>query len=598
VTVNDLFDFPIDNYDTHIYRYSLDNGDSYVDYVSKLNLKAIGEYEIYIEYPDIFDVVLSDSILLTILPSISINPQIFTLTSQIDTIVKCSITNHDNDIFIGGLFNTVELSPNNIDAYSIAKYNRNGIWTNIATNDYVFNGLTINSIVCTSTDIFYVAAIQDLNSYIYKCDIDLIWILFATINNGIIYCMELDTSENIYIGGEFTTIDMTIGFNNIAKYDYTLGLWDNLEGGLTTVSGISSVRCIKKYSDNIFVGGRFNRNNTIILKNVAYWNDTVWTNFNNGFGNNNDTDIINTMLFDINSNLYIGGNFSVTVGSKVANCIAFWNGNIWTTYGDGVTDETGNITNAIVQSLVLDSSNILYIGGTFKNINKLNNLAYWNIVMSKWRSVGTGLLVEDNVPIINTMINKINDNDIFIGGYFDKTNILPLANLAVYHINTNILGKNISCFTEDTMILTPTGYINIKKLNIGDIVCTNDDRYVPIINIEINRVKATYHTFPYIIKPSSICLNYPLENIYLSAYHLIKYENKWFLPKYLGEQDKSKDIITYYHIMLPNYLTDNLIVNNGTIIESLCDEHNISHKNMWKIRYHNAVKNSKKILLK
>jgi hypothetical protein len=41
------------------------------------------------------------------------------------------------------------------------------------------------------------------------------------------------------------------------------------------------------------------------------------------------------------------------------------------------------------------------------------------------------------------------------------------------------------------------------------------------------------------------------------------------MPFYNFKMDKSKKIINYYHIQLENYITDNLVVNNGTVVESL-----------------------------
>jgi autotransporter-associated beta strand protein len=130
--------------------------------------------------------------------------------------------------------------------------------------------------------------------------------------------------------------------------------------------------------------------------------------------------------------------------------------------------------------------------------------------------------------------------------------------------------NRIACLTEDAKVLTPYGYINVTKLQDNDYVLTDDNRKVKIIKISKSIIKSSNKSNPYIIPKNSIGPNYPPEELKISGSHLIKYGNKWVLPRLSDfEQDTSKQIIKYYHIQLENYETDNLVVNGGTIIESL-----------------------------
>jgi len=133
-----------------------------------------------------------------------------------------------------------------------------------------------------------------------------------------------------------------------------------------------------------------------------------------------------------------------------------------------------------------------------------------------------------------------------------------------------IVIDSIPCLTPNTIVLTPNGYIEVSKLNKGELIITSDNREVYIRNIFMTKVAGNKKTYPYIIPKSSISKNYPPNTCYLSSGHLIKFKNGWIHPKYSKQfkQDESKDFIIYYHIELPNYNTDNLVINGGLVVES------------------------------
>ncbi len=152
-----------------------------------------------------------------------------------------------------------------------------------------------------------------------------------------------------------------------------------------------------------------------------------------------------------------------------------------------------------------------------------------------------------------------------------------IANIFGYRVvfgglTVDNLGEvDITCLTEDTQILTPNGYSNIKELKKGDLVLTDDNREVEIKNIHITYAKGNANNFPYLIKKNSIAKNYPPQDFKVSGRHAIKFGDNWILPQ-LAEnkfvQDKSQKIIKYYHIELENYAKDNLVINGGAIVES------------------------------
>ncbi len=149
-----------------------------------------------------------------------------------------------------------------------------------------------------------------------------------------------------------------------------------------------------------------------------------------------------------------------------------------------------------------------------------------------------------------------------------------IRNTGSYYISSVVLtvtsGGPIPCFTKDTTVLTPNGYVKITELKKDDLVLTSDNRIVPIVNIICRLVKGNKNTYPYIINESSISPNYPPEKTLLSGEHLIKNKNTWIHPKKSRkfEQDKTNDVISYYHIETSEYKFDNLVINGGLVVET------------------------------
>ena len=83
----------------------------------------------------------------------------------------------------------------------------------------------------------------------------------------------------------------------------------------------------------------------------------------------------------IGTDVYVGGDFTHAGASQV-NYIAKWNGNTWSSLGEGV--------NGVVRTIVADG-NDLYVGGNFTQAGgvQANYIAKWN--GTSWSSLGAGL---------------------------------------------------------------------------------------------------------------------------------------------------------------------------------------------------------------
>jgi hypothetical protein len=165
-----------------------------------------------------------------------------------------------------------------------------------------------------------------------------------------------------------------------------------------------------------------------------------------------------------------------------------------------------------------------------------------------------------------------------------------------------VSARSVICLTSKANILTPNGYINIKKLKKGHNVITSNNKIVEILRIIKIKLLPPEDNLPYLVPAASLGKNYPPKDITISGKHAILMPNKkdWFIPNFYKEANKNKvkpievdGPITYYHIILPSYIEDNLVINGGCIVES-CGR---SRDNVYfEKKYNGLFKRKQKII--
>ena len=142
-----------------------------------------------------------------------------------------------------------------------------------------------------------------------------------------------------------------------------------------------------------------------------------------------------------------------------------------------------------------------------------------------------------------------------------------------------------NCLTGSVNVLTPNGYVNVKDLKNDDLIITSNNDIVPIVRIYKSLVTPPPYNSPFTIPAYSLAQYYPPENIILtgtsavlmSNESLIPYqEEEWFIPNHYKDAGKFRvrklnitKQIYYYHIVLPDYINDNLVLNGGCIVDSI-----------------------------
>ena len=184
--------------------------------------------------------------------------------------------------------------------------------------------------------------------------------------NGSVSSIALDSSGNIYAGGGFTTYKGTTR-QYISKLNPTTAALDTT---FNTASGFSSLvySIVLDGSGNLIVGGTFSTYKSIARNSIAKLNPTTAvldTTFNTASGFNGS---VSSIALDSSGNIYAGGGFTTYKGTT-RQYIAKINA---TTAALDTTFNTASGFNSSVNSIALDASGNVYVGGGYNNYKTLN----------------------------------------------------------------------------------------------------------------------------------------------------------------------------------------------------------------------------------
>lgn len=133
----------------------------------------------------------------------------------------------------------------------------------------------------------------------------------------------------------------------------------------------------------------------------------------------------------------------------------------------------------------------------------------------------------------------------------------------------------IPCIPGWMRVLTPSGWKEISSLKTGDNIITDKMKQVPIMKIYDTKSRVSEETAPYRFEVGSICGGYPSAPFDISPTHAIALpKGGWIIPKHAAlsgikaKQHSIGEVIHYYHVELPDYLNDNLVLEGGTVVES------------------------------
>lgn len=278
-----------------------------------------------------------------------------------------------------------------------------------------------------------------------------------TNGTGYIYKVTL-SGTNLFVAGYFTSINATAR-NSVAAVNTTNGTvitsWD------AKLGAYSIVYALAPSGSTLYIAGYINQINSTNQPGIAAV--AVSTGALQSWNPNLNSD---AQAVAVNNNtVFVGGYFTIVKPQVPGSAIIFneSTGERWPY--PIVVNDGGEIYTMAIQG------NTVYIGGAFTTVNGSNrkNLAAFNLstgVLLSWAPVVNGTTATFDNTIVRSM--KIKDNLLYIGGTFLNVNGSPRPNLAAIDVTSGTLnawnpiagdGKTTSQYVNTLDISGNTVYI-------------------------------------------------------------------------------------------------------------------------------------------
>jgi hypothetical protein len=265
---------------------------------------------------------------------------------------------------------------------------------------------------------------------------------------GSIKTLALDSNNNLYIAGYFTTLSgQTV--NHIAKWDPITSTWSALGTGLNvgTNESINSVTCDSE--NNVYVCGGFTKvgHNTINAIRVAKYtvSTQTWSAFGSGIISGSNIHPLDICV-DTNFNVYIAGLLNGY------GHVMRWNGTTWSVLGGtGLNQESRSVTT--------DSNNNVYVSGSFTSANGISvpkGFAMWNGTV--WTDLGASAISELSLRAHPRCVKIGVDNKLYVAT--DRICVYDGSAWSVLHtFNHEVRGMHI----DDQLNIYAAGLFRIDN---------------------------------------------------------------------------------------------------------------------------------------
>ena len=335
------------------------------------------------------------------------------------------------NIYAGGVFKSVYNNAT-LSAKGIAVWNTGtSTWSALAGTGITGGAARINAIVYNSTtSTLYVGgdftavggvAVSNLAKYVGGVWSSVDGVAGGGVSGGTslgsaiggsgggwdVQALALDASGTLYVGGNFTTVNGTIGYNNIASFNgvslsnMSGGVYGNITNPSISVSTNATVYAIAVIGGTVYAGGQFTTAGaTGGVNNIAQWNGASWSPVG--------TSIANSGIYSLcvyNNKLYAGGGFT-TLGGNGSNSFDWWDGSTWSPAGLGpLNSQSGG-----PWSMMATNGGIV-IAGTIGPAGSGNNydVEYWD--GNKVDSIGSGFVIDSGMNAL-----CIYNNQLYAGG--------------------------------------------------------------------------------------------------------------------------------------------------------------------------------------
>ncbi len=335
-------------------------------------------------------------------------------------------------------------------------------------------------------------------SYIKKFN-GVVWTTLAEIggfNNSISVMKEYN--GELYVGGQFMEFEGITNANGLVKWNGSK--WSAVGAGFDKAS-FAQIRAMEVFNNKLYVGGGFDSIAGIKLKNLAVWDGTNWTAGPTCKYDSGRYSIVQSLKV-FNSSLFIGGTFE-KVNSVSCKNVARFDGTTAYSLSNGTT----NGTNSEVAGFEA-FKNELYLYGYFSMLDTIpvNGIAKWdNSLIKKLTKQPTGSIqsmktLGDNLYSCGAGWNS--NVEFFDGSNWDVAGQTKLvgegAKLEVYKNRLYVFGGFISSdsssfvFAGSAMLIDESDACKVEGVVFldSDKSCTknNGEKGIPKRIVEIKPI--------------------------------------------------------------------------------------------------------------
>lgn len=247
--------------------------------------------------------------------------------------------------------------------------------------------------------------------------------------NNIIWSLATNGTE-LYVGGQFTSIDGDAGIDRVGKFDISTTPEDPASVSTWTPNPTNIVRGIALDDTNntLYIGGDFGTVDASSRRRVAALDVTaVATPYLTSWDASASSDVYTV---DVTSTkVYLGGRFQLAGGETRDNIAAFDSNNDLTSWDPGLNG-TG-----LVYSLAFSGSNV-YIGGTFTTVGGSTHTRLVSVNDSTAAVVNASNFNINNTINRNCLVIDETNDILYVGGAFTSASGSTRNRVAAFDIST------------------------------------------------------------------------------------------------------------------------------------------------------------------
>jgi hypothetical protein len=245
-----------------------------------------------------------------------------------------------------------------------------------------------------------------------------------------IRAIAVGPDRQIYVGGDFINLDGIPACDYIAAYDPVADTWSALGAGLNNVvRGLAFAP-----NGDLYAVGDFTLAGGLAAGDyVAMWDGAAWNAVGDPDSGGATMNNVNCVLVDQDSNVFIGGDFTLIDGVANASYTAYWDGAAWNALQALVLSWSGGTPEVFAMALAPNGD--IYIGGNFTRHTVNNDVNYiLRYDGTAYNMLGVAAGATDN-GVNNTVYSIAVDRSgtVYLGGAFTSGMNETLARIAKWN---------------------------------------------------------------------------------------------------------------------------------------------------------------------